>query len=754
MKKPLLLCFGLLIIVLAGCFREKETALIDLKKEWKFKPGDDPAWSQPGFNDSTWSAIIPGKTWERQGYKKLDGYAWYRIKVTIPSSIQNTSNMKDSLQFLLGKIDDCDQVFLNGKLIGENGVTITGSGKPCSDFTSVHGLWDTPRRYVLSITDPRILWDKENVIAVRVFDFDGPGGMFSEPFCISMTGLKDYLTFDFTSTGYEFSGDTMIGKKFNMVNHSLKDDFSGVLDIKVISCDNGNILFRSDTLAAIPKGDTVEFGFLARLRVDRPVFAMITFTEGSSGATVTGKLELPYILTPASPKQPRINGAKVFGVRPGSPFLFKVPATGEAPLKYFATGLPETLTIDEATGIISGYIPKKGTWNVTLCVENSLGHQERDLRIECGDLISLTPPLGWNSWNCWGLSVSDELVRQSADYMKSSGLIDHGWTYINIDDGWEDTHVDSVIRPNSKFPDMNAMTDYVHSLGLKVGIYSSPGPKTCGGYEGSYRYEFRDAWSYARWGIDYLKYDWCSYYQIAPEPDTNQMKYPYQLMKRAIRSVPRDIHFSLCQYGMGEVWKWGATVDGNSWRTTGDITDTWESMSGIGFNQGKCSPYAGPGRWNDPDMLVVGWVGWGPSLHYTNLTPNEQYTHITLWSMLASPLLIGCDLSRLDPFTLNLLTNDEVLAVNQDPAGRQAVQVQANESWQIWKKEMEDSTVVVGLFNLTEDPIYVPVNLKNIPLEGKWHLRDVWSQKCLGKVENHIEVKVLPHGARMLRFKR
>ncbi len=225
-------------------------------------------------------------------------------------------------------------------------------------------------------------------------------------------------------------------------------------------------------------------------------------------------------------------------------------------------------------------------------------------------------------------------------------------------------------------------------------------------------------------------------------------------MKRAIRTYGRDIHYSLCQYGMGEVWKWGATVDGNSWRTTGDITDTWESLSEIGFSQGKCSPYAAPGRWNDPDMLVVGWVGWGPALHYTNLTPNEQYTHITLWSMLAAPLLIGCDLSQLDPFTLNLLTNDEVLAVNQDPLGRQALQIQANEEWQIWKKEMEDSTVVIGVFNLMEHPMFIHVTMEYLRMEGKWDLRDLWSQRDLGPIRDHFEVKVLPHGARMLKLKK
>jgi hypothetical protein len=359
--------------------------------------------------------------------------------------------------------------------------------------------------------------------------------------------------------------------------------------------------------------------------------------------------------------------------------------------------------------------------------------------------------MGWNSWNCWGLSVSDKKIRQSADAMKSSGLMDHGWTYINIDDGWEDTHdKDGNILPNEKFPNMKSLCNYVHSLGLKIGIYSSPGPKTCGGYEGSYTFEAKDAQNYANWGIDYLKYDWCSYGNIVPKPTLEQMKFPYKEMRHAIRMANRDIHYSLCQYGMGDVWNWGAEVDGNSWRTTGDITDTWESLSEIGFSQNKCSPYSAPGRWNDPDMLVVGWVGWGPSLHYTRLTPNEQYTHITLWSLLASPLLIGCDLDQLDAFTLNLLTNDEVLAVNQDPLGKQASQVRKTDDYEIWARNLEDGNVAVGLFNKTAKPMYVPVEIEDLQLTGKLSMRDIWTQTDLGKVQGHFEMKTQPHGARFV----
>ena len=238
---------------------------------------------------------------------------------------------------------------------------------------------------------------------------------------------------------------------------------------------------------------------------------------------------------------------------------------------------------------------------------------------------------------------------------------------------------------------MKALSDYIHGLGLHIGIYSSPGPKTCGGYVASWQHEDQDAQTYGEWGIDYLKYDWCSYSQVAsPNPDLATAKKPYQVMRSALDKVNRDILFSFCQYGWNDVWKWGAETGGNSWRTTGDINDSWGSLSSIGFSQDKGAPYAQPGHFNDPDMLVVGKVGWGPSLHNTHLTVDEQYTHISLWSLLAAPLLIGCDMGQLDKFTLNLLTNDEVLAIDQDALGKSARQHIKNDDYQVWVKELKD----------------------------------------------------------------
>jgi alpha-galactosidase len=474
----------------------------------------------------------------------------------------------------------------------------------------------------------------------------------------------------------------------------------------------------------------------------------------------------PYILTPTAPETPRINGPKVFGAGPNRPFLYKVPVTGQRPLKIQAEGLPNGLIIDTLTGIIFGVSPVGGDYPVLLKAENDLGSDTKEFLIRVGTDLVLTPPMGWNSWNCWGLSVSQEKVLSSARAMVSSGLVEHGWSYMNIDDGWEAATRTATgeLLANEKFPDMKALADQVHAMGLKLGIYSGPGPTTCGGYLASYQHEYQDAQTWAGWGIDYLKYDWCSYESIAEDHSLPELKKPYLLMRDALNRIDRDVVYSLCQYGMGDVWEWGESVGGNLWRTTGDITDTWSSMAGIGFRQDTCSPYAGPGHWNDPDMLVVGNVGWGPELHETKLTPDEQYTHISLWCLLSAPLLLGCDLSQLDDFTLNLLTNDEVLAVNQDVLGRQAVKVVEEENYQVWKKELMDGSIAVGIFNTgSEDPAEaftwddkpnistIQVTWEELEIEGEKQVRDLWRQFDMGEFEGSLEVEVPFHGVMLLK---
>jgi alpha-galactosidase len=477
------------------------------------------------------------------------------------------------------------------------------------------------------------------------------------------------------------------------------------------------------------------------------------------------KEALALTLTPKPSPKPRINGPKIFGVRPGNPFLYTVPVTGNRPMEFSADRLPTGLTIDRSTGRITGSITTRGSFPVVLRAKNALGRVERPFTIVVGDRIALTPPLGWNSWNCFACAVDDAKVRAAADALVSSGLADHGWTYINIDDCWEirpgstdpilsgeGRSAQGRINTNGKFPDMKALGEYVHAKGLKLGIYSSPGPLTCAGYTASYRHELNDARQYAEWGIDYLKYDWCSYGQIAKGQSLPELQKPYRVMRAALDSVRRDIVYSLCQYGMGNVWEWGAEVGGNSWRTTGDITDTWESMSEIGFNQAGHEKFAGPGSWNDPDMLVVGYVGWGPSLHPSRLSPREQMTHITLWTLLASPLLIGCDMTRLDEFTLSLLTNDEVLDVHQDALGRQAVRIAQQGGLEVWSKDLEDGSRAVGLFNRGESTATVRARWSDLGLTGKYLVRDLWRQKDAGIFDGEFALRVARHGAAMIKL--
>lgn len=495
--------------------------------------------------------------------------------------------------------------------------------------------------------------------------------------------------------------------------------------------------------------------------------AQIAMTEGKPVAAMPPP-EPRVVLTPAPPQTPRINGAKIFGVRPGNPFLFTIAATGDRPMTFSADNLPDGLQLDPQTGQITGVLKDAGTYEVTFHAKNDLGEAMRPFKIVCGPTIGLTPAMGWNSWNCFASAVTEQKVKAAADAMVASGLINHGWTYINIDDFWEvnprssdptlhgpERDAQGYIVPNPRFPDMKGLADYVHGKGLKIGLYSGPGPWTCGGCVASYQHENQDAESYAKWGFDYLKYDWCSYDGVVHgDHSLPALKKPYRVMRTALDRQNRDILYSMCQYGMGDVWEWGAEVGGNSWRTTGDINDSWRSMSGIGFSQNGHEKYAGPGHFNDPDMLVVGEVGWGPSLHPSRLSPNEQYTHISLWCLLSAPLLIGCDMTQLDPFTLGLLSNDEVLAVDQDPLAHQASRIAKDGEKEIWAKDLEDGSKAVGLFNRGRDETKVVVTREELGLSGDskaYMVRDLWRQKNIGPLESQFETSVPRHGVVLIK---
>ncbi len=502
---------------------------------------------------------------------------------------------------------------------------------------------------------------------------------------------------------------------------------------------------KSLILKVGPAGDSINF--------DHADWADARFEyEGAPPVTAAAPPEVAEILTPPEPPQPRINGPSVVGARPGHPFFYHIPVTGQAPVDLAAENLPAGLKLDAASGEITGVAEQAGEYQVNLLAHNASGQANKKLKIVLGDQIAPTPPLGWNSWNCFAGAVDDGKIRAAADAMVRSGLLNHGWTYINIDDCWEGKRdANGFIQSNAKFPDMKALADYVHSKGLKIGIYSSPGPKTCAGFEASWQHEEQDAQQYAAWGFDYLKYDWCSYGGIAPNPNREELMKPYLVMQAALRKQKRDIVFSLCQYGMGDVWEWGAEVGGNCWRTTGDIGDSWGSMSGIGFKQNGHEKWAGPGHWNDPDMLVLGKVGWG-HLHPPRLTPSEQFTHVSLWCLLSAPLLIGADMSQLDPFTFNLLANDEVLAVNQDGAGRQASRKTKDGETEVWAKDLADGSKAVGLFNRGEGAAEVTVKWTDLGLSGPCQVRDLWRQKDAGTFADSFTANVPRHGVCLVRI--
>jgi alpha-galactosidase len=367
-----------------------------------------------------------------------------------------------------------------------------------------------------------------------------------------------------------------------------------------------------------------------------------------------------------------------------------------------------------------------------------------------------TPPMGWNSWNKFASRVDDATVRSIADAMASNGMKAAGYTYINIDDTWEaGRDAQGNIQTNKKFPDMKALADYVHSKGLKLGIYSSPGPNTCAGYEGSYGHEEQDARTYAAWGIDYLKYDWCGARTLYTD---EEMPAVYQIMGDALLKTKRPIVYSLCQYGRLDVWKWGADVGGNLWRTTGDIRDAWDSMTRIGFSQNDLAPWARPGHWNDPDMLEIGNGA---------MTDTEYKTHMSLWAILAAPLLAGNDLRSMSPEILAILTNREVIAVDQDKLGRQgqrvwqsalsaapAANVAPAANQEIWTRPLTGGAVAVAFFNRATEAATISIKWADLKLDGKWKARDLWTHQDVQLTGPEYSVTVPGHGVVMLRLSR
>jgi len=353
--------------------------------------------------------------------------------------------------------------------------------------------------------------------------------------------------------------------------------------------------------------------------------------------------------------------------------------------------------------------------------------------------LARTPPMGFSTWNHFATKIDDRTIREIADALVSTGMRDAGYVHVNIDDGWQgERDADGVLRPNAKFPDMKALAAYLHERGLKLGIYTSPGPKSCAGFEGSYGHEEQDAKTFAEWGVDYVKHDWCSAGLVY---DDAEMPAVYQKMAEALRATGRPMVYSICQYGRADVWKWAAAAGGNLWRTTGDIVDRWQIMSVIGFTQDELAPYGGPGHWNDPDMLEVGNGG---------MTAAEYRTHMSLWAMQAAPLIAGHDIRKATPETTALLTNRRVIAIDQDPLGKPGRRVVRRGPHEVWTRPLEGNRTAVALFNRAETLARVGATLDEIGITGRVSATEAWDGRSLGVVEGRVAADVEPHGVQLL----
>ncbi|MDE5941479.1 MAG: putative Ig domain-containing protein [Muribaculaceae bacterium] len=711
----------------------------------KFKAGDDTARKEAGYNDKDWQTLKVTDVWDRQGVPASTDYGWYRFHFDAAPASEADRQKTEGDNYLyvnLGPVDDVDETYLNGTLIGKTGRFPTDEGGYAS-------MWNTPRKY---LADKKLLnRGGDNVLAVRVYSGGEPGGIFRGPVTVSTPRNLDGTALTFSEKESKGTSKCVI---------TLSNEFpwtvKGVLEIKEADLETGKVgkTIRRNISARPGKNAEIALPY----NIKSPVKMLVTFTDSKSGEMLKKAYTPKYILTPPAPAAPRFNTAPVYGVRPGSPVHFRFGVSGDRPMTFSSADLPEGLTLGADNGVLSGSIGDYGDYIFTVKATNAKGSAEQTFTLKVGDAIALTPPMGWNSWNCWGLSVSQDRVMSSANALVDKGLADYGYCYMNIDDGWEAPYRndDGTIAVNEKFPDMKALGDWLHERGLKFGIYSSPGDLTCGGYLGSLDHELQDAESYNSWGVDYLKYDWCGYWRKhATQKDRNTLASyirPYMLMGEYLRQQPRDIFYSLCQYGMADVWKWGHTVDANSWRTTGDIEDTWQSLYSIGFEQQlDLAPYAEPGRWNDPDMMIVGKVGWSDNLRDSRLTPDEQYTHVSLWALLAANMLIGCDLAQLDDFTVSLLCNNEVNAVNQDILGKQATCVVSDGDLRIWARPLADGSTAVGIFNVGDDDITVNLAdyLPRLGLKSLKTNRDLWRQKDLSTTD--LVYPVSTHAVRFLK---
>ena len=451
------------------------------------------------------------------------------------------------------------------------------------------------------------------------------------------------------------------------------------------------------------------------------------------------------------------------------------------------------MRFEKKGGIISGTISKDGRYPIEIFAANAGGKASKHFTIVAGDELSLTPPMGWSSWYSYGRKAKESDILKTARLMKKYRLEQYGWSILEIDDPWTNqpdekdslwirlTHKtnnkvyqyhegpnnlpdrkgklrdhNGEILPNQYFKNIGQTVKKIHELGFKVGIYSSPGPLTCGGVAGSYGHELQDAQYFARIGIDYLKYDWCSYGVFAKDNSEAELMKPYSLMGKYLKEQPRDIIFSLCQYGMGDVWKWGYKTGGQLWRTGDDVRDNWPSVYAAFKKLADKSDYVRPGRWNDPDILQVGAVGaesrQGNSNH---LTREEQRTVMSMWCLLSAPLFIGANLEHIDPLTLSLLTNNEVIAVDQDALGKAAaVKLTLDNKVEVWTKKLYDGRIALGLLNPTATQQSFDFAFSAIAEDNYYSVRNLWQKKNLGAHVKRMACKIPSHGMLLVTLKK
>ncbi len=493
-----------------------------------------------------------------------------------------------------------------------------------------------------------------------------------------------------------------------------------------------------------------------------------------------------------SAQKPQINSPEFFGVRTAKRFFYTVPVSGSRPMEIIVKNLPKGVSFDNKLGVISGRISKNGSYQIKIVATNKIGVVSKPFAIVVGDKLALTPPMGWSSWYSYGRKAKESDILKTAQLMKHYGLDQYGWSILEIDDPWTNqpdekdslwerlTHKvnnevyqyhegpanlpdrkgklrasDGQLRPNQYFTNIEQTVKQIHDLGFKVGIYSSPGPLTCGGVAGSYGHELQDAQYFARVGFDYLKYDWCSYGVFAKDNSVEELMKPYTLMGNALKNQSRDIVFALCQYGMGDVWKWGYQTGGQLWRTGDDVRDNWSSVYAAFKKLADKSEFVHPGRWNDPDILQIGAVGAesreGNSNH---LSKEEQHTVMTMWCLLSAPLFIGANFEHIDPFTLSLITNNEVIAIDQDASGKAAnLKITLDNKVEVWTKRLNDGRIAVGLLNPNDTDQAFDFQFSLIGEDNIYRVRDLWQKKTLGKALKALPCNIPSHGILLITIK-